>query len=730
MNCRRGSVIGSQVWVWLCLVLPGVAIAGFPSTEEYLPAVGRVQGAGNPPSQFYATIWASNLTGASETVTFEFLKQGQANTTPVKFNDVLAPGQTKVYENVVENNFHLTNVLGAARVTSTGEVFVAERIYNQLPGDDIGNTEGLFFAGVPKAFSISLGQTASIQGINQGGSENFRYNFALVETGGGSPTVHVALLDDKGATLGAKDYAMQPYEQIQPNVAELFSGISTTNARIAATVTSGTGSILMAGAQVANESQDPSGFDMSFRTDLLGGSGTAGVTSLNGLTGALLLTAGSGISITPSGSQISIAYTGGGGSGLTSVTHDSSLTGSGTGASPLAIAGGQVVRSLNGLHDAVTLAAGANVTITPSGSMLTIASAGGGGGGGLTLPFSGSTSSGANGVAFSITDTASNGSGILGTSSSGYGTEGIAHGASGFSPTRPSGVWGDSDTGFGVVGSGKGFTGVFGYSNTDIGVVGSSAKNDGVRGLAGSSTGAGVRGTGAGGYGVIGTSDTSHGVVGGTTGANPAAGVIGITSNSGFGVYGSATGTNQGAAIGGDAPSGGKAAHFYGGDVYIDNNLHVTKQIFAGTKDFEIDDPVDPGNRYLFHASVESSEMLDIYSGNVRLDALGRAVVRVPAWMEAENGDFRYQLTAIGGPARDLYVADEVHDGAFRIAGGIAGMKVSWQITGVRKDRWALANPLVVEQQKPEKERGYYLHPELYGLPPTRQVQWAEEHGQ
>ena len=45
------------------------------------------------------------------------------------------------------------------------------------------------------------------------------------------------------------------------------------------------------------------------------------------------------------------------------------------------IAGSQVVKSVNSLTEAVTLAAGSNVTITPSGNTLTIASTGGGGGG-------------------------------------------------------------------------------------------------------------------------------------------------------------------------------------------------------------------------------------------------------------------------------------------------------------------------------------------------------------
>ena len=48
---------------------------------------------------------------------------------------------------------------------------------------------------------------------------------------------------------------------------------------------------------------------------------------------------------------------------------------------------GLLVTSLNGLTDNITLAAGANVTITPSGQTLIISSTGGGGGSGMVTPF-------------------------------------------------------------------------------------------------------------------------------------------------------------------------------------------------------------------------------------------------------------------------------------------------------------------------------------------------------
>ncbi|HET7453079.1 MAG TPA: hypothetical protein VFL12_10080 [Thermoanaerobaculia bacterium] len=492
--------------VVLCLAAP--LAAGFASMETYLPAVGRIPGAFG--AQFYTTIWATNLTGATVHFTFEFLKQGQANTSPASFADTLTPGETKTYENVVETKLSLNNALGAARVVSDGEILVSERIYNQEPGDDLGKTEGLFFAGVPKGFSIALGQSASIQGINQGGAENFRYNFALVETGGASTTVHVVLYDGDGHSLGSKDYILQAYEQIQPNVDDLAANLATTNARITATVTAGTGSVLLAGAQLANESQDSSGFEMSFRDDLLGG--------------------------------------GGGGGGLSVVSHDGTLVGNGTGGSPLGINPAAVVTSVNGLHGAVTLSAGSNVTITPSGQTLTIAASGGGGGGALTLPYSG-TATAVGHIVFSIANedaSSSDSVGVYGTSKGGPGVEGntgagpaILGTTSGAGGTiGVEGLVGGSATAgvYGQNNGGGGGDGVYGIANTGSGVKGHG--NGHGAGVYGENSGDGSGGYfyGGNGQGVVGQSASNHGVEG-DAGQPDKAGVYGTNSSSGPGVF-------------------------------------------------------------------------------------------------------------------------------------------------------------------------------------------------
>ena len=152
--------------------------------------------------------------------------------------------------------------------------------------------------------------------------------------------------------------------------------------------------------------------------------------------------------------------------------------------------------------------------------------------------------------------------------------------------------------------------------------------------------------------------------------------------------------------------------------------VDVNGTLFADVKDFKIDHPSDPANKYLQHTSVESSEMMNIYSGNVITDELGLATVTLPDWFEAENGDFLYQLTTIGRDAH-AWIAQEVSNHQFKIASNATFVKVSWQITAVRQDAYAMAHPLVVEQQKPAQERGFYRHPELYGQPQEKSVQWA-----
>jgi len=157
------------------------------------------------------------------------------------------------------------------------------------------------------------------------------------------------------------------------------------------------------------------------------------------------------------------------------------------------------------------------------------------------------------------------------------------------------------------------------------------------------------------------------------------------------------------------------------------DNLSVTGSLNKPEGSFKIDHPLDPEHKYLYHSFVESPDMKNIYDGTVALDAKGRAWVDLPKWFQALNSDFRYQLTCIGGYA-PVYIAQEINANRFQIAGGKAGLKVSCQVTGVRRDAFAEKHRIQVEEEKAAAEQGYYLHPDAYGLPPERGIAWAKAH--
>jgi hypothetical protein len=156
---------------------------------------------------------------------------------------------------------------------------------------------------------------------------------------------------------------------------------------------------------------------------------------------------------------------------------------------------------------------------------------------------------------------------------------------------------------------------------------------------------------------------------------------------------------------------------WFEGDVLVENDLEVN-----GSKNFRIDHPLDPANKYLVHASIESSEVLNQYSGNITTDELGLATVQLPEWFEAENVDFRYQLTVIDGRFAQVIVSKEIEKNQFTISTNATNVKVSWQVTAGRNDAYMKAHPMVVEQDKSANERGTYFHPELYGQPEEKRT--------
>jgi hypothetical protein len=210
--------------------------------------------------------------------------------------------------------------------------------------------------------------------------------------------------------------------------------------------------------------------------------------------------------------------------------------------------------------------------------------------------------------------------------------------------------------------------GVFGNSVAGVGAGGNTVSGNGVVGTA-QGNGTGVRGWSAGGYGVYGKSDNASSYAG-----------------------------------------------------YFDGNVFVTGTVNKAACTFKIDHPQDPENKYLIHSTVESPDMKNVYDGTVLMDENGEATVELPSYFQSLNRDFRYQLTAMGSPGPNLYIAEEISGNHFKIAGGKAGAKVSWMVTGIRQDAFANAHPIVVEQEKPAGEKGLYLNPKEWGQPESKSI--------
>ncbi len=433
------------------------------------------------------------------------------------------------------------------------------------------------------------------------------------------------------------------------------------------------------------------------------------------------------------------------------------------------IAAAQLVKSINGMTDDIDLQAGENVNINADGNKLIISASGNASGGDITAVAAGNGLTGggsagdvslaiavplalsgdpAQGGVLDVNASDTSGAALIASADGGgyaiagyrqgvtgghFATENFGHlgsnlygvygehynsGNYGFIGSEYYSVFGSNSNTFGFLGSNQ--YGAYGFrighsygylGSADYSVFGSNIMVHTKGYLAGSNIAVygevpdngekvaiqGVRQDRT--IGMLGTGNE------GVLGIHQTTGAVGILGKASAGVYGFSE--NYAAAL-------------------FDGRVTVLGTLEKSAGSFKIDHPLDPANKYLYHSFVESPDMMNIYNGNVTLDESGSAVVEMPEWFQALNMEFRYQLTCIGGFA-PVYIAKEMNGNRFSIAGGTGGLKVSWQVTGIRNDPFARANRIPVEKDKSAQEKGRYLYPAAHNAPETAGLYYMEK---
>lgn len=653
-------------------------------------------------------------------------------------NSVVLPGGGGAY--TAGNGINVTGTI----ISNTGDLSATNELQTlSLAGSTLSITNGNSIV-LPTGTSYTSGT-----GINIAGT-------VINNTGDLSATNEIQSLTLAGNTLS-------------------ISGSNSVTLPAGTTYTAGTG-IGIAGTTINNTSPDQI-VTLTPGTGI-GVTGTYPNFTVSNTGSGATYTAGTGIGIV--GTTIDntapdqiVTLTPGAGIGVTGTYPNFTVTNTGSGTTYTAgtgigIAGTTITNTAP--DQIVTLTPGANIAVTGTYPNFTITGTGGGTGGTNYWTLSG-------------TDIYNNNTGLVGvgtttpqsmldvtTANAGLNDAIITSAYTGTAATDVAAISAYSVPqdfyGFGVVGEG-GYQGVIGIVqptglNDYVGVHGIASGGSGINyGVFGNSDGTGIN------YGVYGVSD-NNGIAGfnvdgigllypedpagnvvsaaiygnaqGTTLSDQTVGVFGSSTTTGeffsmgvfgvgynannnnYGVYGYADGNGlNDYAIGtfGEVGLTGSFLGDYAG--YFFGDLETSGFLTKAGGTFKIDHPLDPANKYLYHSFVESPDMMNVYNGNATTDANGMAIISLPSYFEAENIDFKYQLTCIGQFAQAI-VKEEVANNQFTVQTDKPNVKVSWQVTGVRNDKWAQSRRVVPEVEKKGAEKGRYLHPELFGQPHSQSI--------
>lgn len=228
-------------------------LAAYAARDAVLPIAGRATGADG--RLFLTALWITNPSERDAADVTLLFHPGNdklpSHTSSLKLN----PGETRVIDPIDANILGAAEALGALRVMASGEVLSMARLYSRGLATS--------FNAVPVQYAIGNGEAATLQGV---APAEGRYKLYVAEVADMPVDIVVSLLDPRGVTLASKRLYVDKSRQTIADVAELFPQFTNGRASLRIEGVNGGGRVVMAGSQIAHESQDSTPFEMSFST--------------------------------------------------------------------------------------------------------------------------------------------------------------------------------------------------------------------------------------------------------------------------------------------------------------------------------------------------------------------------------------------------------------------------------------------------------------------------------
>ena len=226
----------------LSLFVAHPLLAGYAARDLVFPIIGRTTAANG--QTFLTSIWITNVSPKTASVTLSFLEAGHANPSPRTMQIEIAGGATRVFD-------PLDAPLGALQLHSNVDLIASARISSS----DFTTS----CAAIPTRFAIGTGQSALLHGYV---SSPGQYKLYVAEIKGEPLAYAVTVSDSAGHIRGEKRLYIDRSEELRLDLAAMFPGVDGSVVKIEGI--NGSGKIIALGLQRMPGVQDASAFEMSF----------------------------------------------------------------------------------------------------------------------------------------------------------------------------------------------------------------------------------------------------------------------------------------------------------------------------------------------------------------------------------------------------------------------------------------------------------------------------------